>query len=169
MKAIVAVDSNWGIGCSGKLLFNIPEDLKFFKEKTLGKVVVMGRETLESLPGREPLKDRVNIVLSRNISFSKDGVIVCHSLEDLFAELNKYDSGDVFVIGGESVYSQLLMYCTEAYVTKVQGMRAADRHFMRLDDEEDWKTVWSSELKTFRDVQFRFIKYEHINKITNYN
>lgn len=92
MKIIVAVDLNWGIGCDGKLLQHIPEDMKFFKEKTIGNVVVMGRETFESLPGKNPLKDRVNIVLSRDRSFKDDRLIICNSIEDTLKELQKYEN-----------------------------------------------------------------------------
>lgn len=160
MKAIVAVDSDWGIGCCGKLLFRIPEDLKFFKEMTLGKVVVMGRETFESLPDSKPLKDRTNIVLSRNVNYRNDGVILCHTLEELFTELRKYDTEDVFVIGGELIYSQLLKCCREAYVTKIEGKRAADKYFTDLDREKNWKLVWSSELQTYREIRYKFTRYE---------
>ena len=100
MKAIVAVDLNWGIGCGGKLLQTIPEDMKFFKQKTSGKVVIMGRETFESLPGKSPLKDRINIVLSRSKSFCDDRITVCRSLEELFREIKKYHTDDVYLIGG---------------------------------------------------------------------
>lgn len=114
MKAIVAVDLNWGIGYKGNLLKSIPPDLKRFKELTINKVVVMGRETFESLPKKQPLKDRVNIVLSKSGLISDERVVVCSCLNQLFNELLKYNTDDVFVIGGESVYSQLLPYCTEA-------------------------------------------------------
>jgi dihydrofolate reductase len=119
MKAIVAVDLNWGIGYQGKLLQRIPEDMKFFKAATTGKVVIMGRETFESLPGKEPLKDRVNIVLSRNQLFNNENVIICRSLTELFVELKKRLWDDVFVIGGESIYIQLLPYCSEALLTRI--------------------------------------------------
>jgi dihydrofolate reductase len=91
MKAIVAVDQNWGIGCKGKLLVSIPADMKFFRSTTLGKVVVMGRKTLESFPNGAPLKDRVNIVLTKNTNFEKQGVVVVHSVEELHEELKKYN------------------------------------------------------------------------------
>ncbi|MDX9872308.1 MAG: dihydrofolate reductase, partial [Clostridia bacterium] len=114
MKAIVAVDMNWGIGYKGNLLLRIPEDMQFFKQMTLGKVVIMGRETFESLPGKTPLKDRINIILSKNMDSENVNIIVRRSLNEIFHELKRYNSDDVFVIGGESVYTQLLPYCTEA-------------------------------------------------------
>jgi len=122
MKAIVAVDSNWGIGFRGNLLQRIPGDMKFFKQMTLNKVVIMGRETFESLPGKEPLKDRVNIVLSKNECFNNEKVTICRTLNELFCELEKYNSDEVFLIGGESIYTQLLPYCKEAYVTSIENM-----------------------------------------------
>jgi len=159
MKAIVAVDLNWGIGCGGKLLQMIPEDMKFFKEKTLGKVVIMGRETFESLPGKAPLKDRINIVLSKNESFVDDRLIICRSLEELFHEIERYKTDDIFVIGGEAVYTQLLPYCTEAYVTKIQNTYPADKYFTNLDKEKTWELVSISDTKKHNEVRFNFSEY----------
>ena len=159
MKAIVAVDKNWGIGYKGDLLQRIPEDMKYFRQMTLGKVVVMGRETFESFPGKEPLKDRINIVLSKNHAFNNEKVIICRSMEKLFDELKKYSADEIFVIGGESVYRQLLPYCSEAYITKIDSTYTADRFFVNLDKEEDWRLVSESDIKSYKDVNFRFLKY----------
>lgn len=159
MKAIVAVDLNWGIGCKGNLLQRIPEDMKFFKQMTLGKVVVMGRETFESLPGKEPLKDRTNIVLSKDAKFTNENLTICRSLAELTQKLNKYNSDDVFVIGGESIYTQLLPYCTEAYVTKINKSHIADKYFCNLDEEQRWETVSIGDLQTYKDIQYKFTKY----------
>ena len=159
MKAIVAVDINWGIGYKGKLLQWIPEDLKFFKAMTLGKVVIMGRETFESLPGKEPLKDRVNIVLSKNESFTNEKIIICRSLEELFNVLANYSEEDVFVIGGESIYAQLLPFCSEAYVTKIRNSYKADKHFINIDQIKAWEVVSESEPQNYGDIEYRFIKY----------
>ncbi|WP_276624297.1 dihydrofolate reductase, partial [Syntrophomonas wolfei] len=147
MKAIVAVDLNWGIGYKGNLLQRIPEDMKFFQQMTLGKVLIMGRETFESLPGKEPLKDRINIVLSKNEEFNNEKVIICRTLTELFMELKKYDLDNVFVIGGESIYTQLLPYCTEAYVTRIENTYEADKYFINFDKIDDWELVSSSDLK----------------------
>lgn len=163
MKAIVAVDLNWGIGFEGNLLQRIPEDMKFFKQMTLGKVVIMGRETFESLPGKEPLKDRINIVLSKDEKFSNQNVTICRSINELFQELKKYNSDDVFVIGGESVYNQLLPYCTEAYVTKINNSYIADTYFCNLDNEEAWEKVSAGEFLTYKDIQFKLTKYTNKN------
>lgn len=159
MKAIVAVDLNWGIGCRGNLLQWIPEDMKFFKQMTLGKIVIMGRETFESLPGKEPLKDRVNIVLSTNECFKNEKIIICRSLDQLLEKIKMYNLDDVFVIGGESVYAQLLPYCTEAYVTKIANQYVADKYFINLDQEETWELVSTSESKSHNEIQYSFLKY----------
>lgn len=159
MKAIVAVDLNWGIGYRGNLLQHIPEDMKFFKNMTIGKIVVMGRETFESLPGKNPLKDRVNIVLSRSQTFNSDGITVCSSLEELFAVLRKYNTDDVFIIGGQSIYRQLLPYCTEVYVTKILKIYKADKYFVNLDIDQGWNLVYESEIKDYNGIKYRFTKY----------
>ena len=159
MKAIVAVDNNWGIGCNGKLLKSIPEDMKFFKEMTTGKVVVMGRATLESFPGKNPLKDRINIVLSKNESFNDDRVIICRSIDEVFDKIKKYSADDVFIIGGELVYNQFLPYCKEAYVTKIQNSYSPDKYFTNLDKEKAWKLISESDSKNYDNIQYKFLKY----------
>ena len=89
MNLIVAVDSNWAIGKENKLLVSIPQDMKFFRETTKGKVVAMGRKTLESFPGGQPLKNRTNIILTRNPNYQVKGAIICHSIEEVLEELKK--------------------------------------------------------------------------------
>lgn len=160
MKAIVAVDLNWGIGYKGNLLKAIKPDLKHFKELTVNKVVVMGRETFESLPKKQPLKDRVNIVLTKRGLVKNEGVVVCNSLDQLFNEILKYNTDDVFVIGGESVYRQLLPYCTKAYVTKIQNTYTADKYFVNLDENDSWELVYKSDIYTFDGVGFYYTEYE---------
>lgn len=159
MKAIVAVDLNWGIGYNGDLLQFIPEDMKFFKQMTIRNIVIMGRETFESLPSKKPLKDRINIVLSKNESFKNEGLIICRSLDDLFRELKNYNTDNLFVIGGEKVYSQLLPYCTEAYVTKIKNKYVADKYFINLDEDNSWTLQSESEIQKYNDIQFTFNKY----------
>ncbi len=162
MKAIVAVDLNWGIGCGGRLLQTIPEDMKFFKENTLKKVVVMGRETFESLPGKSPLKDRINIVLSRDESFNDDKIIIYRSLDEVFDNIKKYNTDDIYIIGGESIYNQFLSYCTEVYVTKIKNIYTADKHFPNLDENKAWKVASISDSREFNHIQYNFLKY--VNK-----
>ncbi|HOO74308.1 MAG: dihydrofolate reductase [Thermotogae bacterium] len=161
MKLIVAVDSDWGIGYMGKLLEKIPEDLNFFKDKTIDKIVVMGRETFESLPGRKPLKGRTNIILTKK-GVDSGNVITCDSVESLFKELEKYDDEDIFIIGGASVYSQLLDYCSDAFVTKINKSHTADKYFKNLDEMNNWVLTEKSEIKNYEGTEFFFTRY--INK-----
>ena len=161
MKIIVAVDKNFGIGCDGKLLMHISEDMKFFKATTIGNVVVMGKRTFESLPKGLPLIDRVNIVLSRDKNFQNEAVTICRSLDELFIELKKFQTDSVFVIGGESIYTQLLPYSTDAYVTKIEDTFPADKHFTNLDTDCNWELAETSEEKTHNDITFYFTKYKN--------
>lgn len=167
MKAIVAVDLNWGIGYKGNLLQRIPDDMRKFKQMTTGKVVVMGQETFDSLPGKEPLKDRVNIVLSNDPNFNGENIIICRSLKELFAELEQYPSDEVFVIGGESVYTQLLDYCNEIYVTKIHNKYTADKHYPNLDLMPAWQLTSTSETYKYNDISYYFVKYIKENKPDN--
>ena len=159
MKLIAAVDSNWGIGRGNKLLVSIPEDMKFFRETTMGNVVVMGRKTLESFPNSKPLKNRVNIVLTRDNTYSVEGAIIIHSKEQLKEELTKYNSDDIFVIGGESIYRLLLDDCQRAFVTYVDYSYDADTYFPNLDEMPDWKLAEESEEQTYYDIEFYFRTY----------
>lgn len=163
MNLIVAVDGQWGIGCSGKLLDIIPADMKYFKAKTIGKIVVMGRKTFESLPGGKPLSDRINIVLSRGGKINAEGIIMCNSLGELFSLLSKHSSEDVFVIGGEAVYQQLLPYCSKAYVTKIDKIYMPDTYFPNLDKEAEWQCIETGMLQSNQDVTFKFTIYQNKN------
>ncbi len=158
MKAIVAVDKNWGIGCQGRLLVYIPEDLKFFKQKTLGKVIVMGRETLESLPGKKPLPKRINIVLTGNTAY-ETSCLICNSMDKALDLIQAYPDEDVFIIGGEQVYTQFLPHCDEVYVTKIDSSFLCDKHFPNLELLEDWELSEEGELKEHDGLKFRFTKY----------
>src|SRR5699024_1189782 len=138
MNIIVAVDQNWAIGKDNKLLIQIPEDQRFFRNETINKVVVMGRKTLESLPGGKPLKDRTNIVISSNKNYKPQGVIVVHSIEEALEELKKYNSEDIYIMGGQTIYQQFLDYCQIAHVTKVNYSYDADTYFPNLDNKKEW-------------------------------
>ena len=162
MNLIVAVDQNWAIGKNNQLLVRIPADQKFFRETTTGKVVVMGRKTLESFPNGQPLKNRTNIVLTRNKDYAVKGAIVVHSMDELHDELKKYNSEDVFVIGGEKIYEQLLDECDVAHVTKIEFAYDADSYFPNLDENPDWEITGDSEEQTYFDLIFYFYKYEKI-------
>lgn len=104
MQFIVAVDENWSIGKNGDLLYSIPEDMKFFRQTTLNKVVVMGRKTLESLPGQKPLPKRTNIVVTTNPTYAVEGALVCHSIEEVLETVKIYAPEDVFIMGGKAIY-----------------------------------------------------------------
>lgn len=160
MKMIVAVDKNWGIGKNNDLLVSIPADMKMFRTETSGKVVVMGRKTLESFPGGLPLKNRTNIVLSGNPDYQVKGAIVVHSLQELLEEIKKYPKDQVYCIGGDSVYKMLLPYCDTAQVTKIDFAYEADRYFPNLDEMSQWQVAAESEEQTYFDLEYRFVRYE---------
>jgi dihydrofolate reductase len=160
MNLIVAVDKNWGIGYQNKLLVSIPEDMKFFRSETGGKVVVMGRKTLESFPGGMPLKNRTNIVLTKNPNYQKKGAIVLHSVEEVLEELKKYNSEDIYIIGGDSIYRAFLPYCDVAHVTCIDHAYEADAYFPNIDKMPEWKLTGESEEKTYFDLEFTFRRYE---------
>lgn len=162
MNIIVAVDKNWAIGKDNKLLVSIPADMKMFRQETTGKVVVMGRKTLESFPGGLPLKNRTNVILTGNKDFKvKDGIVV-HTIEELLEEIKKYPSDQVYCIGGDSVYRQLLPYCDTAHITKIDFAYEADRHFPNLDEMPEWKVTARSEEQTYFDLEYEFVKYERV-------
>ncbi len=161
MKMIVAVDSNWAIGYEGKLLARNKEDMKFFKETTINNIVIMGRKTLESFPGGNPLKDRDNIVITRDDSYIKDGVYIAHSVKeavDIAEDINK-DNREVYVIGGASIYEQMLDLCDEIFVTKMDYEYTADTYFPNLDEDSRFTVSYTSEDKEYPDGKFRFITY----------
>lgn len=163
MNLIAAVDKNWAIGNENRLLVSIPADMKFFRETTTGKVVVMGRKTLESFPNGLPLKNRINIVLTANPSYQVKDAVVVHSEEELSEELKKYADGDVYVIGGESIYRMLLNACDTAYITKIDYAYEADAYFPNLDEKPEWKLTADSEEQTYFDLEFHFLKYEKVS------
>lgn len=159
MNIIVAVDKNWAIGKENKLLVSIPADMKFFRSTTTGKVVVMGRKTLESFPNGLPLKNRTNIVLTKDKNYKVKDAIIVHSIEEALEELKKYASEDVYVIGGDSIYAQMLPYCDTAHVTKIDFGYEADAWFPNLDENEEWKIAEESEEQTYFNLEYSFVKY----------
>ncbi|MGN0383236.1 MAG: dihydrofolate reductase [Eubacterium sp.] len=160
MNLIVAVDKNWAIGYKGDLLISIPEDMKFFRETTMGKVCIMGKNTLESLPGGRPLKNRINIVIALEKDYKVDGATVVYSIEEALKEASRYNTNDVYVIGGGSIYKQMLPYCDIAYVTYVDYAYAADTFLPNLDEMEEWTLAAESEECTYFDVEYYFRRYE---------
>ncbi|MCH5212775.1 MAG: dihydrofolate reductase [Oscillospiraceae bacterium] len=159
MKLIVNVDKNWAIGNSGKLLFPLSQDMKFFKSHTINNIIVMGRKTLDSFPGGKPLANRTNIVLSRNPSFEREGVTVCNNGGEL-ALLLRDVTEDVYVIGGESLYRDLLPFCDTAYVTKVDAKaETADAFMVNLDESPDWVISEESDIMEEKGLKFKFVTY----------
>ena len=162
MNLIAAVDRNWAIGKNNQLLVRIPMDQKFFRETTTGKVVVMGRKTLESFPNGLPLKNRTNIVLTRNKQLKVKDAIVVYSMEELREELKKYNSEDIYIIGGEQIYKQLVDECDVAHITKIDYAYDADAYFPNLDEKPEWRITADSEEQTYFDLEFYFYKYEKV-------
>ena len=160
MKAILSADRNWGIGNGTKLLVSIPSDMKFFRQTTTGKVVVMGRKTLESFPNGQPLKNRTNIVLTSNPDYKVKDAVIVHSEEELLKTLEQYDSEEIYIIGGESIYRMMLPYCDTVFVTKIDRAFQADTFFPNLDEMEEWQMTEEGEEQTCFDLEFRFTKYE---------
>nr|WP_296157835.1 dihydrofolate reductase [uncultured Blautia sp.] len=160
MNIIVAVDSNWAIGKNNQLLVSIPADMKMFRQETTGKVVVMGRKTLESFPNGLPLKNRTNIVLTGNKNYKVNGATVVHTVDELLEEVKKYPSDQVYCIGGDSVYKLLLPYCDTAHVTRINFAYEADRYFPNLDEMPEWKITATSDEQTYFDLEYEFVKYE---------
>lgn len=166
MNLVVAVDENWAIGNKNKLLVSIPNDMKMFRELTTGNVVVLGRKTLETFPNGQPLKNRTNIILSRNKGYEVNGATVVHSVEELLEELKKYDSEEIYVIGGDSIYKQMLPYCDTAHVTKIDHAYEADSYFPNLDTDPAWEVTADSEEQVYFDLTYHFVKYERKNKVS---
>lgn len=186
MNAIVNVNEKWGIGREGDLLVNIPEDMKFFREKTKGKVVIVGLNTLKSFPGMKPLKGRVNIVLTDSLEkipkksieasdcylddtglgntegFGTEGntsLIACTSLPEVLDILEFFSEDDVYVCGGASVYKLFLPYCTTCFITKNTCDKKADTFFPDLDIDPWWECAEESEEKEYEGIRYRFTVY----------
>ena len=161
---IAAVDENWALGSEGDLLFRIPDDLTLnFKAKTLGQIVIMGRATFESLPGKKPLPDRVNVVLSRRLKMTDSAnVLICNTLAALWPIIEGNRDRRIFVAGGASVYQQLLPYCALAYITKIMAIRPADRRMADLDQEREWELIGQSPVRTHENLRYYYATYKNI-------
>ena len=160
MNLIVAADKNWGIGKDNKLLVSIPSDMKFFRQETMGKVVVMGRKTLESFPNGLPLKNRTNVVLTSDKNYQVKDAVIVHSIDEVLEELKKYDDDEIFVIGVGKDNEELLPYCDVAHVTKIDFAFEADTHFPNLDEDPEWEITAASDEQTYFDLEYTFVKYE---------
>lgn len=166
MISIVAVDKNWGIGKNNKLPWRIPGEQLFFKEKTYGGIIIMGRKTLESLPGGKPLEGRRNIVLSRNPDFKTEGVEPVSSPEELLALIHDETPEKVFLIGGAQIYRLLIPYCKEAYITKVKGNFEVDTHHPNLDRDSDWR-ISDVSPEEISSNGIAYTRYVYENKFLN--
>ena len=159
--AIAAVDRNWGIGNKEKLLTSIPGDMKFFRQKTTGATVIMGRVTLESFPDMKPLRNRNNIVLTNNAEYVCEGADVVRTVEEALEKAESYKD-PVYIIGGESIYRQFLPYCTCAYITKIDYSYEADAHFPDLDADPEWELTEEGEEQSCFDLLYSFNTYRRI-------
>lgn len=158
MNVIVAVDENWAIGKDGDQLVYLKEDLKRFRTLTSGHTVILGRKTLATFPGGRPLKNRRNLILSRNPQFHAEGAEVFSSVEELVKQADE----DAFVIGGASVYEQLLPYCDRAYITKIHASFPADTHFPDLDKAEKWAVTEEGESLEQDGISYHYVTYSRI-------
>lgn len=159
MNLIVAVDKNWAIGKNNKLMWSIPADMKYFRETTKGNIVIMGRKTLESFPQGQPLKNRTNIVITKNPNYKVKDALIVHSIEEAVEEAKKYE-GEIYVIGGESIYRAMLPYCEKALVTKIDHAYDADTYFPNLDEDPEWTMTKISEEQTCFNLEYYFTIYE---------
>jgi dihydrofolate reductase len=160
MNLIFSAGENWELGFKNRLVFRAKADMAHFMRHTTGKTVVMGRRTLESLPGARPLKGRANIVLTTDRSFEVNGAAAVHSVAGLLERLKGLDSDDIYVIGGERVYRELLPYCRVAYVTRFLHAAEADRFMPDFDTLEGWRKAESSETQEENGLRFRFDTYK---------
>lgn len=168
MKIVVAVDPNYGIGFQDNLLYRLSEDMKFFKELTTNHVVVCGRKTLETFKDGKPLPNRTNIVLSKT-NRNVEGVQYANDIAELLKIVKdlENDRQEVFVIGGEMVYKELLEYCDYAYVTKFYEPKPANKHFANIDIMENWEMVnvvkhdMGIDKFTNKEIEYAIIEYKN--------
>lgn len=171
MNAIVCVDENWGIGENNSLLFSIPEDMKFFVNKTKNNIIVYGRKTLFSFKNKSPLENRLNIVFTKNnnlrddytnfnnIKFVNNRDELLKLLDEIKKENCKYKDSEVFVCGGESIYKLLLDDCKSIFVTKMYKSFPADSYFPNLDKNKNFNIVNKSEIFEYDDINYQFLEY----------
>ena len=160
MNMIVAADKNWGIGKDGQLLTHLSGDLKYFKERTMGKAVVMGRKTLESLPGGRPLPGRTNIVLTANPDYKKEDCVIVHNKEELCEKCAEFPADGVMIIGGATLYNELMEQCDSLFITKIYEEFEADAFIKNADELPDYKVVWQSEMQEEHGIKYQFFEYK---------
>ena len=157
--AIVTADRNWGIGKSGRKLINIPDDEKYLIAATAGQTVIMGRKTFENVPASRNLTSRNTVVLSRNPDLQLAGAVVVHSPQEAIDEAKRL-GGDIYILGGESIFEQMLAVCDEVQVTAIDYSYDADARFPDLDKSVEWVQIADSEEQTYFDTVYYFKKYE---------
>ena len=160
IRAIVHADKEWGIGKGNGMMFSLPKDMKFFRETTMNHVVVMGGNTLRSFPNAKPLKNRVNIVLSRGQV--RDDCVIVRSYEELFKAMKDHENEEIYVIGGGEVYRELLPYCEEVLGTKVDAVGGAEVFFPNLDENPDFQCVDEGEPVDDNGLTIRFTRYKNL-------
>lgn len=160
IRAILHADKEWGIGKGNGMMFSLPKDMKFFRETTMNHVVVMGGNTLRSFPNAKPLKNRVNIVLSRGQV--RDDCVIVRSYEELFKAMKDHEDEEIYVIGGGEVYRELLPYCEEVLVTKVDAVGGAEVFFPNLDENPDFQCVDEGEPVDDNGLTIRFTRYKNL-------
>lgn len=163
ISAIVAVDQNWGIGYKGELLEHLPPDLKYFKELTTGHVVVMGRKTWDSLP-KKPLPNRINYVITREAKSSNEEVAY-FDMNCIKMMIQKQSDYEYFIIGGGTIYKELLPLCDRVYVTKIEkSYKNVDTYFpINLDKDPNWEVSTCTELRDYKDIPYAFLTYDRIS------
>lgn len=161
MNLILAADDKWCIGKDGQLLCHLPSDLQYFKEKTSGTMVLMGRKTLESLPGRKGLPNRVNVVLTSDRQYKAENAIVIHTLDEMIS-MAEESTIPVFVIGGGKLYKELYKKCRLCYITKIAGDFHGDTFFANLDEDDDFKLIEEGPTLEENEQKFKYCVYENI-------
>jgi dihydrofolate reductase len=174
ISAIVAVDKNWGIGYQGQLLEHLPPDMKYFKELTMGNIVIMGRKTWDSLPVK-PLVNRHNIIISKSIPETKLPQIITdredpitflqmNSLIQNWEKVKRFSNKEIFIIGGGEIYKQLLPYCDRVYVTFIgKSHENVDTYFPNLDKDPNWEVSTCTELRDYGNIPYAFLTYDRIS------
>ena len=163
LKLIVAVDNEWGIGLDDQLLYRIPEDMSYFKERTENNVIIMGRKTFESLPKKKPLPNRVNIILTRQDMKRENDVVICHSIDEVLDKIVNIDK-EIYIIGGAEIYKHFLNYCSKALVTKINASVQKNKYFPNLDELDNWELVKESDSRMHNGITYKFTEYQN-NKV----
>ena len=164
--SILSADKKWGIGKSNGLLFSLPLDMKFFRTTTSGHVVAMGENTLLSFPNSKPLKNRTHIVLSQDETHNYEDVINVHTFIDFLKKIKEFAlKEDVYIIGGASIYNQMIPYVDKVLLTKVDEDGGAEVFFHNLDEDPNFECVEEGETINDNGHDIRFTTYINNNKV----